>query len=144
VGPPDNAPFEDHIDQIAGGDPNFNFIYADRLGRFLWSQRLLKPEGRNQKDLRCYHDNTFRCLNQAWNHLGLIDLYVGSDLKDNTRLKSWVKQSIEALRTPPYKNKSLKRFLRESYVTSLLARNDVSQLVQTVRQHTNEGDPHAR
>jgi hypothetical protein len=128
-GPPDNAAFESHLDDMAGGDPNLNFIYADQLGRFLWSQRLLKPIGRNQKDLRCYHDNTFRCLNQAWSHLGLIDLYMSTGDKDNARLKSWVKKSIESLRNPTYKNKSLKRFLQEGQVTSILGKKEVAELV---------------
>lgn len=67
--------FEDLVFHFrAKGQLNYdaNYLVSDQLGRFVWMEDLLKPEGTNQMKLECYHHNSFRALVQAWHFYGLV------------------------------------------------------------------------
>jgi len=111
-----------------GGDPLLDYVLHDGMSWFIWAEHLLKPESRLFRHLRCYHNNTFRSLLQAW--------LVETLFKQASKMKPWTPELTALLDSAvtlldsseglnDYKNRSLLTFLVSPGFT---------KAAQTVRQ----------
>ncbi|HEY0139605.1 MAG TPA: hypothetical protein VGF48_01850 [Thermoanaerobaculia bacterium] len=116
---PGKAPIQNNVKSMSealplGGDPLLDYVLHDDLTWFLWVEHLLKPQGRLMRNLRCYHNNTFRSLLQAW--------FFQTLFKVAGRTKPWTPEltalvdSVVTMIGPSeglneYKNRSLLSFL---------------------------------
>ena len=102
---------------LSYGSPSLDFVLHDAQSWFLWAEHLLKPEGRNFNRLRCFHNNMFRSLQQAWVlHNFLMQAIATKDW--SPALRDLVERIILLLNSPGgiggYKNKSLITFLERA------------------------------
>ena len=97
-------------------NPNdtLNYVVINGMGRLIWMERLLPPEGSNHYRLGLYHENSLAGMVQAWNYEGLLQAAAGA-ANHTTRLKELVDQAQERLKDPqrkmPFATASVKAFL---------------------------------
>lgn len=48
-----------------GGDDDLNYVLQNNMHVFIWAEHLLAQQSALCRHLRCYHNNTFRALDQA-------------------------------------------------------------------------------
>jgi hypothetical protein len=132
TGPAGQKPFQDLVSHLTSSDDvNYdrNYLVHDQLGRFIWLEKLLKPEGQNHMKLECYHHNTVRSLVQAWHFFGLIEYGADDGLferwkkaqdaatakktatGDDDALPSLIGTAFNRLDNFKYQNASLQAFL---------------------------------
>lgn len=98
---------------------DLNYVVIDKLGRFMWIEKLLNPEERNYQLLNCYHHNSFMSLVQAWHWEGLLTQ--GAELKNQPiDLKELSQTAVKRLKNPGYKSASVRAFLQSDPVQSLV------------------------
>jgi hypothetical protein len=100
-------------------DYDLNYMIADKLGRFIWMEKLLKPEGRNHQWLSCYHNNSFMALVQAWHFEGLLSSSMKEQYK-SPRLQELMTNALDRLKQPPFENASQMAFLQLESVQRLI------------------------
>jgi len=102
-----------------------NYVVYDQMGRFIWLDQLLRPEGRNHQNLECHHNNSFRSLVQAWQFEGLLTAAsAGLRLKQPAALQGLVATARRHLEEPRFENATLRAFLESKDVHSALHPND--------------------
>ena len=106
-----------------GEDRNLNYVVIDKFGRFVWLEQLLKTDdpqfARNYSWLRCYHNNSFHALLQAWQAAGLAG--AAKDIeKPPDALTSAVLQAKKQLSEPSFVNASVRAYLASDEVKALL------------------------
>jgi len=123
-GPTPKKLFESQIYELDMKDGVLNFLVMDTFGRFIWSQRLLLSTGRNQRHLRCYHNNTFRSFVLAWHQRELLEalLRLNDRKRLAPRLRQLAQNALSMLESPPYRSASLRAFLEEPIVTHTITR----------------------
>lgn len=111
---PEHAParrsFSDSVFRFYADD-DLNYMIFDKLGRFIWMERLLRPEGRERQLLECYHHNSIGALLQAWHFAGLLTASA-KERGRSYRLKDLVTTARDRLEYPSFRNASLTAFLQ--------------------------------
>ena len=108
------------------GAGNRDYALQEDYSVFIWADHLLKSDDRNRR-LRCYHNNTFLALLQAWQLTFFLQKAVDVKAKTNP-LNELVKQAIAHVERPLtaknlyYRNRCLISFLQRPEVQS--AAND--------------------
>jgi len=119
TGPPLTS-LHGHIYQLNAASTPLEYIVYDEHGSFIWLEHLLDPIDLNHAHLRCYHNNTFRSLTQAWHMQGLLER--GLQLpKLPAALKELMSTARRQLLSPAYENASLHEYLRTKRVVDVLA-----------------------
>lgn len=119
-GPPSKRPVTERVYRLETTD-ELEYLVYDDLGRFQWVEHLLSPTGRNHQRLRCYHNNTFFSLVQAWHLQGLVDFALGVK-SSAAAARELALQAAAYLEDPPYRSASLLEFLALPEVKKSLAR----------------------
>jgi hypothetical protein len=120
AGPETLQPFE----KLVFKRNELNYVVYDQMGRFIWLDQLLSPEGRNHQNLECHHNNSFRALVQAWQLEGLLSASAGLRLKQPAALQGLVAAARRHLEQPRFKNATLRTFLESNDVHRALHPND--------------------
>ncbi|HEX7678195.1 MAG TPA: hypothetical protein VF713_08735, partial [Thermoanaerobaculia bacterium] len=109
---------------LRSGNPLLNFVLHDARSWFIWAEHLLKPEGHNFAHLRCFHNNTFRSLQQVWELHNLLKLALATRTW-SPALVEVIEQVLRLLGSPSgvggYKNHSLLLFLNSAEFQASLA-----------------------
>jgi hypothetical protein len=119
-GPPPGGSFDEHVYRLQPGD-DLEYLVYDNHGRFLWIEHLLEPFKSEQRALRCYHNNTFMSLVQAWHLHGLLVAVAQQNPLSSTAF-NLTKFAIPYLESPPYRCASLVQFLQGADVKAALAK----------------------
>ena len=117
-GKPSRKPLASLAKPLWYGDSLLNFAVHDRTSWFLWAENLLEPVGRNAAHLRCYHNNTFLTLLQAW----AIENFLIRALATkpwSAALSELAGHAVSLLDAPSYKNFSLCEYLERKESRSL-------------------------
>ena len=115
-GPLSRRPFEERVYRFLPRDhaeADLEYMIHDAHGRFLWIEHLLDPKDHNRSHLRCYEDNTFRSLLQAWHLQGLLDAAVRQPQPSPATFQL-ARAASERLKSPPYRSASLVEFLEHN------------------------------
>jgi len=119
AGPLSGQPFEKHVFQWPNAK-GLKYVLFDDAGRFNWLEHRLVPEGRNRQALHCYHNNSFQTLVQADHFLALLNV-AGKQKVLTDKLFDVVQTARTYLKTPTFKNASLRAFLSRADVQEALA-----------------------
>jgi hypothetical protein len=114
-GPPPSSPFAEHVYRVAPGS-EVEYVIAEKYGRFVWLNELLRSVDRNRQKLRCHHNNTVLSLVQALHLRELIDEGVKGKKPLPETLKAMLEGAKDRLSDPPYRNASLVLFLEDESV----------------------------
>lgn len=117
-GPLSGRPFKEHVFQFPPAD-DFEFVLFDDVTRFNWMEHLLVPEKRNHQLLHCYHNNSFMSMIQADHFLALLDL-VSQQKTLSAQLFDVLQHAKQPLKSPGFRNASLRAFLTRSDVVEVL------------------------
>lgn len=114
-GPLPLNPFPDYVRELSPSNGLEYVLRSDRK-RFLWVEHLLSPEDRNQKDLECYHYNTFHSLVRAGHLQGLLDAAATAQPPRAASLDELVGIALSSLKVLNYRNASLRDFVEDDSV----------------------------
>ena len=112
AGTPSQSPLAKMAHQLRK-PADLNYILFDGLGRFIWMEYLLKPEGRNKPHLECYHQNSFMALLQGMHFQGLLQ-EAQSIKPKSPLLDGLTAAALSRLSTPPFKNASIQAFVDQN------------------------------
>lgn len=113
-GPPPSSPFDEHVYRVVP-ESEVEYVVAEKYGRFIWLNELLRSEDRNRQKLHCHHNNTLTSLVQALHLRELIDEGVKRKPLPET-LKAVLESAKDRLTEPRYRNASLVLFLGDESV----------------------------
>lgn len=132
---PFGSPAQKPWNELASGLPlggedavHRNYALQDGSSVFLWADHKLKSVGANRRHLRCYHNNTFLSLLQAWQLVRFLAAASKVDPR-SPALEDLVKKAGDQIDG----QMDTKELYRGVCLVSFLERKDVQTIIQKAR-----------